>query len=147
MDAEFSALKANRRKKFLGSLFSGEEQAISLIGEGLWVEGTLKFGPGVVRLDGRLQGKVIGRGTLIVGERGLLQGEMDVETLILCGRVEGRVAVSTHARITPTGRLFGKIQTSQLVIDEGGIFEGESNCIPPTLPSTGSSKNPRFSDR
>jgi len=142
MDGALTAIKAKKPKKFLGSLFSGEEQAISLIGEGLWVEGTLKFGAGVVRLDGRLQGKVIGQGTLIVGEKGLLQGEMDVEVLILCGRVEGRVAASTHAHIKPTGKLFGKIQTSQLVIDEGGMFEGESNSIPPTLPSTASSKNP-----
>jgi len=141
MDGAWTAIKAKKRKKFLGSLFSGEEQAISLIGEGLWVEGTVKFGAGVVRLDGHLQGKVIGQGTLIVGEKGLLQGETNVEILILYGRVEGRVAASTHARITPTGKLFGKIQASQLVIDEGGIFEGESNVLPPTLPSTASSKN------
>ena len=96
-----------------------------MIGEGMSVVGTLHFGEGVVRLDGHLEGKVIGRGTQVIGEKGNLQGETEVGTLILGGRVEGKVKVTGLAHITPTGKLFGKVRTSQLVIDQGGIFEGE----------------------
>lgn len=119
---------ANREggRKFLGSLFSPEDRVVSLIGEGSWIVGTVNFAEGVVRLDGRLEGKIIGNGTLIVGEKGMLQGEMSVGTLILCGKVEGMVAASDRAHISPTGKLFGRVQTAQLVIEEGGIFEGES---------------------
>jgi cytoskeletal protein CcmA (bactofilin family) len=122
-------------KKFLGSIFPRDETEVTMIGKGLSVLGTLHFGGGVVRLDGHLQGKVIGRGTVVVGEEGSLQGEMEVKVLILGGRVEGRVKAG-YTRITPTGRLWGKVQTSQLVIERGGIFEGEgeSRAIARDLP-------------
>jgi cytoskeletal protein CcmA (bactofilin family) len=91
--------------------------------------GTLNFESGVVRVDGRLQGKIIGGGTLIIGEGGILQGEIHVSRLILCGRAEGTVGTSQFTHIAPTGKLFGKVQTPQLVIDEGGIFDGESKFM------------------
>ncbi|MBU1206111.1 MAG: polymer-forming cytoskeletal protein [Proteobacteria bacterium] len=118
----------NRRpkKRFLGSIFTKEEQGISLIGEGSSVVGTLHFGDGVVRLDGRLDGGIFGQGTLIIGPEGLFQGEMKVSTLILCGRVEGTVIASERAHITPTGKLLGRVQAAQLIIEEGGILDGKS---------------------
>jgi cytoskeletal protein CcmA (bactofilin family) len=112
-------------KKFLGRFFSSDESEVTMVGEGMLVVGALHFGEGVVRLDGRLEGKVIGRGTLVIGEKGSLRGEMEVGTLILGGRVEGNVLATGLAHIISTGKLFGKVQTSQLVIDQGAIFEGE----------------------
>ena len=112
-----------------------------MIGEGMSVVGALHFGEGVVRLDGHLKGKIIGRGTLVIGEKGNLQGEMEVGTLILGGRVEGNVLATGLAHITSTGKLFGKVQTSQLLIDQGGIFEGEgeSRVLTGDSPETGKS--------
>jgi cytoskeletal protein CcmA (bactofilin family) len=121
--------KRKQWKKFLGRLFAKEEQGIGLIGEGVSVVGTLNFGEGVVHLDGRLEGKIIGRGTLIIGEKGMLHGEVNVTMLILGGWLEGTVTAPGGAHITPTGKLFGKVQASQLVIEEGGVFEGESKSI------------------
>ena len=118
----------SRRPKqtFFGSIFTKEEQGFSLIGEGLSVVGTLHFDDGVVRLDGRLDGEIFGRGILIVGREGLFHGEMRVSTLILCGRIEGTVIASERAHIKPTGKLLGRVQASQLIIEEGGILEGKS---------------------
>jgi cytoskeletal protein CcmA (bactofilin family) len=121
------AMKPYKRKLF-GSMFSSDDPTMSLIGECLSVLGELHLGNGVVRLDGQLEGKVIGEGTLIIGEKGSLQGEIKIDTLILRGRVEGKVLAKGRAHITPTGKLFGKIQASQLVIDHGGIFEGEGEA-------------------
>jgi len=129
MDGPLSSANMEQGKKFLGSLFSEEGQEISLIGEGISVEGTLHFEAGVVRLDGRWQGKIIGRGTVIIGEKGLLQGDLQVSRLILTGRLEGTAATSESTHITPTGKLFGTVRTSKLVIDEGGILEGESQHV------------------
>jgi cytoskeletal protein CcmA (bactofilin family) len=114
------------QKKWLGGLFSSEESVISLIREGVSIEGTVDFGDAVVRLEGHLQGKMIGRGTLVIGEKGLLQGELQVGKLVLAGRMEGKVNVAEWARIVSTGKLLGTIYAPQLIIEEGGIFEGES---------------------
>jgi cytoskeletal protein CcmA (bactofilin family) len=139
MDAPLTPSDKQSEKKFLGGIFSKEDQAISLIGEGISVVGTLNLQDSVLRLDGRVEGKIIGQGTLIMGEKGLLQGEIQVDKLILGGRVEGRVTAQESIHITPTGKLFGTALTSQLIIDEGGIFEGESKPLRPQEPLAGSS--------
>jgi len=127
--------KRKRGGNFFGSLFPEEKRAISLVGEGISLVGTLNFDEEAVRFDGRLHGKIIGRGTLIIGETGLVQGEICVNTLILCGQVEGAVVTSECTFIKPSGKLFGKVETSKLVIDEGGILEGESKMQPKDLPA------------
>jgi cytoskeletal protein CcmA (bactofilin family) len=118
-----------KKKKLLGRFFSPQEQPLTILCEGISVVGSIQFGEGVVRLDGRLEGKISGQGTLIIGEKGSLQGELEVNTLILNGRVEGRVSTTTITHITPTGRLFGKVQSSGLVIDPGGILDGEGKTF------------------
>jgi len=139
MNAPLTPSDKQPEKKFLSGIFSKEDQAISLIGEGISVVGTLNLQDNVLRLDGRLEGKIIGRGTLIMGEKGLLQGEIQVDRLILGGRVEGIVTAQESIHITLTGKLFGTALTSQLIIDEGGIFEGESKSLRPQEPLAGSS--------
>ena len=139
MDAPLTSDNKEPEKKFLSGIFSKEDQAISLIGEGISVEGTLNLQDSVLRLDGHLEGKIIGQGTLIMGEKGLLQGEIQIGRLILGGRVEGRVTAQEGIHITPTGKLFGSAQTSQLIIDEGGILDGESKSLQPEESLPGSS--------
>jgi len=117
-----------------------EKQALSFIGEGITVVGSLDFGDGEVRLDGRLEGKILGHGSLIIGERGSLQGEIDVGSLVLHGRVDGIVVASDAIRITRTGRLCGRLYAVKFLIDEGGIFEGESE--PYSVPASPSGESP-----
>jgi cytoskeletal protein CcmA (bactofilin family) len=131
MDSPLTPSDKQPEKKFLTPIFSKEDQAISLIGEGISVVGTVHLHDNVLRLDGHMEGGIIGRGTLIMGEKGLLQGEIQVGRVILGGRVEGKVTAQESIHITPTGKLFGTAVTSQLVIDEGGIFEGESKSLRP----------------
>jgi cytoskeletal protein CcmA (bactofilin family) len=114
-----------RGKRFWGGVFSREESGVTMIGEGMSISGILHFGEGMVRLDGNLEGKAIGQGTLVIGEKGRLRGEMEVGILVLGGRAEGRILAADLAHITSSGKLFGKVQSPRLVIDKGGIFEGE----------------------
>ena len=139
MDTPLTPPDKQPEKKFLGGIFFKEDQAISLIGEGISVVGTLNLQDHVLRLDGRVEGKIFGPGTLIMGERGVLQGEIQVGRLILGGRVDGRVTAQEGIHITPTGKLFGTVLTPQMIIDEGGVFDGESKYLRFEEPLAGSS--------
>jgi cytoskeletal protein CcmA (bactofilin family) len=139
MDTPLTPPDKQPEKKFLGGIFSKEDQAISLIGEGISVVGTLNLQDHVLRLDGRVEGKIFGPGTLIMGERGVLQGEIQVGRLILGGRVDGRVTAREGIHITPTGKLFGTVLTPQMIIDEGGVFDGESKYLRQEEPLAASS--------
>jgi cytoskeletal protein CcmA (bactofilin family) len=118
-----------KKKKFFGREGTPREQLITMIGEGISVVGTMQIGSGLVRLDGHLEGKIIGPGNLVIGERGFLQGEAEVNTLILNGKLEGSVIATDTVHVTPTGKLFGKVQATHLVIDQGAVFDGEGRTV------------------
>jgi len=118
-----------KEKKLFGGLVTPQDQPITMIGEGILVAGTMQIGSGVVRLDGRLEGKIIGPGTLVVGENGSFQGEMEVNHLVLNGKAEGTLIVAATAHVTPNGKLYGKIQANHLVIDQGAVFDGEGKTV------------------
>jgi cytoskeletal protein CcmA (bactofilin family) len=118
-----------KKKRFFGRARTPREQPLTMIGEGISVMGTMHMGSGIVRLDGHLEGKIAGPGTLIIGEDGFLQGEIEVNTLILNGRVEGIVTAAENVHITPTGRLCGKVQAAHLIIDQGAVFDGEGRTV------------------
>jgi cytoskeletal protein CcmA (bactofilin family) len=118
-----------KKKRFFHRGGLSPEQPLTMIGEGITVAGEIHIGRGVVRLDGRLEGRVAGPGTLVIGERGSLQGEVEVDTLILNGRVEGAVLAAAAVHITPTGRLCGKVQAAQLIIEQGAFFDGEGRTV------------------
>ena len=128
------SIEKRPKRKLLGRFWGHEKSALSLIGEGITVVGSLDFGNGEVRLDGRLEGKILGQGTLIIGERGSLQGEVDVGSLVLHGRVDGIVVASDSVHISCTGKLCGRIHSVRLIIEEGGILEGESE--PYSIPAS-----------
>jgi cytoskeletal protein CcmA (bactofilin family) len=81
---------------------------------------------GIFRLDGKVEGEIFHSGTLIIGETAVIKGKLEVDALTLNGRVEGEVTAKDRLEIHSKGKLYGTISTPVLVVQEGGIFEG--NC-------------------
>ena len=81
---------------------------------------------GIFRLDGKVEGEINHRGTLIVGETAVIKGKVEATTLVLNGVLEGEVTARERLEIHASGKLFGTIFTPIFVIQDGGIFEG--NC-------------------
>jgi len=81
---------------------------------------------GIFRLDGKMEGEIFHSGTLIIGETAVIKGKMEVNVLTLNGEVEGEVSAKERVEIHSRGKLYGTLSTPILVIQEGGIFEG--NC-------------------
>ena len=79
---------------------------------------------GVFRLDGKFEGEIFDSGTLIVGETAIVKGKIGINTIIINGLVEGDVYAKVRVEIHPTGKVYGKLFTPILTINEGGIFEG-----------------------
>ncbi len=86
-------------------------------------EGELRFEQSF-RIDGKVVGKVISDGDLVVGEKGEVVGEVRVARLFVSGRVEGEVRVAKRLSIHPQGRVEGEVRAAALVIEEGGALEG-----------------------
>ncbi|MBI5379119.1 MAG: polymer-forming cytoskeletal protein [Nitrospirae bacterium] len=99
------------------------QDIVGFIGNNTICSGELTF-QGTFRIDGRLEGKVRSQGTLIVGEEGIVQGEVQIGTLILNGKIFGNVTATTRAALLGQAVLQGDLSTPQVLMEEGIQFNG-----------------------
>ena len=100
-----------------------DSQIIAYMGEDTVFNGSLNF-DGTVRIDGKLEGKVVTEDTLIIGETGHLVAEITAGTVICMGRVEGTIVASKKVEIHSTSKVMGNIKSPGIDIELGGILDG-----------------------
>jgi cytoskeletal protein CcmA (bactofilin family) len=101
-----------------------QDSISTFLGADAGVEGTLTF-KGTIRLDGRVGGKILSEdGTVIVGEKAVVDAEISVGIAIVMGTVNGTIAASDRIEVYPPGRINGDIQAPVISIEEGGLFNG-----------------------
>lgn len=90
---------------------------------GSQIEGELHF-EDTFRIDGKILGKVISDGSLVVGQKGEVDGEIRVRQVFVSGTVKGEIHASEKIEITAAGRVIADLFAPSLVIEEGAYFEG-----------------------
>lgn len=98
----------------------------TLIGENTVFQGTIKS-KGSIRIDGRLEGSILEGNQVIVGTKGYVQGDINAESVIVGGKINGNVTTKENIELRPGSQLLGDIHTAVLSIGEGAIFEG--HCV------------------
>jgi len=97
----------------------------TIIGPDSEVKGTV-FSKGSIRVDGIIEGGITQSDSVIVGETGIVSGDINAQTVVVAGRVQGNVNASVSIELMDDAELKGDIKTRQLSIHEGAFFEG--NC-------------------
>ena len=92
--------------------------------EGTEFLGELRF-RNVLRIDGRLKGKVVSDNTLIVGETGHVDADIDCGVVSIRGTVLGRVHGRKRIELLAGSRVQATLVSPKLVIEDGAYFEGE----------------------
>jgi cytoskeletal protein CcmA (bactofilin family) len=93
------------------------------------LKGTLKFS-GELTFDGKLDGDIQSEGSLILGDNAVIKGNMNVNTVIVRGKVNGNVIAKEKIDIKTKAELFGDIRAPKLVIEEGVTFVGKTEVNP-----------------
>jgi len=108
-----------------GSGTPEQSEITAFLGKGTEFKGVLSF-EGTIRIDGKVEGEVVSKDTLIAGDGSLLQGEITVGTLICSGKIIGNVNAIQKVHILAPAKIQGNIKTPKLIIEEGVIFDGKS---------------------
>lgn len=95
----------------------------AFLGEGTEFKGVLSF-QGTVRIDGRLEGEVLGDELLIVGEAGVLRATIEVGSLVTKGRIEGNIRAKKRVELLASSTVIGTISAPCLVVMEGATLNG-----------------------
>lgn len=100
-----------------------ELQSIStLISEGCIIDGNLKA-PAYVRIDGQITGDVMVDEGLILGEKGVIMGNVTTKELVVYGTIDGNLQVAS-LEIKATGKITGEIRTQILAVENGAVYNG-----------------------
>ena len=93
------------------------------------ITGTLKFN-GELTFDGKLNGDIATEGTLNLGDNAVIKGNLNVNSVVLRGKINGNVTAKDRIEIKAKTELFGDIRSAKLAIEEGVTFEGKTEVNP-----------------
>ena len=97
----------------------------TLLGEDAKIEGHLDFG-GTLRLDGKLEGTLSGKnGTLIVGDKAVLNAQINVKNAVIMGTVTGTVTALEKIELYPPAKIDGDIAAPKVTIEAGAVLNGK----------------------
>ena len=96
-----------------------------ILTRGAFFEGRLGF-EGVARLCGRFQGEIVSKGTLIVESDAHVEARISVGKLVLKGWMRGEVKASQKISLLKGSEFYGTLNSPQLHVEEGALFEGAS---------------------
>jgi cytoskeletal protein CcmA (bactofilin family) len=99
------------------------EAVLSIIASGMHLVGDL-VGPGLVKIDGKIEGSVTGARQIIVGRDGSVQGNLDAAEVVLAGSVEGSVVASERIEVQGSAIVNGDVHTRLIVVTEGARING-----------------------
>lgn len=99
------------------------KSAPSIISTDMVVQGSL-VATGDIQVDGRVEGD-IESGSLTIGEKATVHGEVTCEEVIIRGRVIGSVRAA-RVHLAGTSHVEGDIFHQALAVETGAFFEG--NC-------------------
>lgn len=107
-----------------GSGTPEQAEITAFLGKGTEFKGVLSF-EGTIRVDGKVDGEIISKDTLIASDGAFLQGEIAVGTLILSGKIVGNINAGQKVHLLAPANVQGNIKTPKLIIEEGVTFDGK----------------------
>jgi|ERR1043166_3528587 cytoskeletal protein CcmA (bactofilin family) len=106
------------------------------------IKGNLKFS-GELTLEGKLEGEVTTDGVLHLGETGSVNGNLNVNSIVVRGKINGNVSAKDKVEIKSKAEVFGDVRAAKLVIEEGVTFVGKTEVNPNKVaPSNGPAARP-----
>lgn len=100
------------------------DRILTLISEGCKFEGNLSS-PSTTKIEGHIVGNLRGESGIIIGDKGVVEGNVNAVDVIIYGTVKGNIK-SHKLEIRKTGSLDGDISVEEFITESGCRFNG--NC-------------------
>src|SRR5207245_10126801 len=112
----------SKREKGNVYTMNGDEP-FTFLGKGAQFKGIIHF-EGTIRIDGRLEGEIHTKGTLMVGEHAVIEGDISAEVVVSGGHINGNITASEKVQLLSPAVLTGEIKTPLLTSEEGVQLTG-----------------------
>jgi cytoskeletal protein CcmA (bactofilin family) len=101
----------------------GGDAILSIIAAGMNLTGDLE-GPGLIKIDGRIEGSITGARQVIVGREGSVRGNVHATEVILAGTIDGSIVSTERVELQGSAVVNGDIHTRIIVVHEGAKING-----------------------
>jgi cytoskeletal protein CcmA (bactofilin family) len=81
---------------------------------------------GAFRIDGTIEGSVVSRAEVVIGDTGVVRGDVAGSDVVVAGQIIGNVRCTGHLEILAKGKVEGDIAAQSVRIETGGVFRGTS---------------------
>jgi len=98
---------------------------VTIVGVGARLEGNV-VSAGHLRIDGQVKGQINAEGDVTLSPQSQVEADIRAQNVSVAGRFKGNLIVKDKAHLARGGRVDGNITSKTLVIEEGGIFHGQS---------------------
>jgi len=110
-------------------------EAPTVIDAGASFEGLLTF-RGAARVDGHLTGRVVADGCLVIGPRGRVDADVEVDELVVGGEFHGDVSARGRIELLSSARAAGTMRAPSFALAEGCTFDGAWETTRPAAAPT-----------
>ncbi len=100
------------------------EELNGFMDQGTEFEGELRF-KDTFRIDGSLKGRIVSDNTLIVGESGRVDADIECAVVSIRGTVTGRVHGRERIELLAGSRVQATLVSPKLLIEDGAFFQGQ----------------------
>jgi len=97
--------------------------AVNIIGIGTIITGDIQS-KGDIRIDGTLKGAVKTSGKVVVGQEGIIEGDVECKNADIAGSLNAKISVTQLLSLKATSKLTGDLVTNKLAIEPGAAFTG-----------------------
>jgi cytoskeletal protein CcmA (bactofilin family) len=96
----------------------------SVIGPDDFFDGRYRSERGV-RIQGNARGSIESRQYIFVEGGAEVEAELSAEDITVAGSFNGKIECRRRLEVTSSGKVQGQVQTKLLVVQEGGLIDGE----------------------
>ena len=126
---------------------NGANSGKNVLNADVEIKGNIKFS-GELTFDGKLDGEIQTDGTLTLGDGAVVNGNINAQSVVVRGKVNGNITAKERIEIKAKAELFGDIRATKLAVEEGVTFVGKTevnpNKISPTAPPPRTGEAPRL---
>jgi cytoskeletal protein CcmA (bactofilin family) len=117
--------QAERRPRDEGGGMAEDKGEVTIVGTGARLEGNV-VSAGNLRIDGQVKGQINADGDVTLSPQSQVEADIRAQNVSVGGKFKGNVVVKGKAHLARGGRIDGNITSKTLVVEEGGIFHGQS---------------------
>lgn len=100
-----------------------QDAIMNVFHKGSTIDGKIRIN-GSIRIDGKLKGQVDATEAVIVGETGVIEGDIKAKETNISGKCTGQITAENTVLLHASAVINGDVKCKKLVVDEGVIIDG-----------------------